>query len=132
MLALFYADDGYLASRREDVLQEAMDTLVSLFERVGLITNTSKTVSMTCVPGKIRTQQSERVYKNARCGFYTEKEWNRRTVECDICQKVMQARSLAGQLEAQHDVYRSRVIDMDLTIDRYPVICRARQSITGT
>ena len=55
LLAIFYADDGYIASRSKQQLQDALEILVDLFERVGLRTNTKKTKGMTCVPGKIRT-----------------------------------------------------------------------------
>ena len=33
--AIFYVDDTYLASRDTEILQRALDILVSLFERVG-------------------------------------------------------------------------------------------------
>ena len=33
--AIFYVDDAYLASRDTEILQRALDILVSLFERVG-------------------------------------------------------------------------------------------------
>ena len=41
--AIFYVDDAYLASRDAEFLQRALDLLVSLFGRVGLETNVSKT-----------------------------------------------------------------------------------------
>ena len=46
--ALFYADDGMLASCDPQWLQWAFTQLVGLFDRVGLNTNSGKTVSMTC------------------------------------------------------------------------------------
>ena len=64
-LAAFYADDGLLQSRDPVRLQAAADTLLGLFERAGLKTNTKKTQAMVCIPGKIRTCQSQQVY-NAR------------------------------------------------------------------
>ena len=48
--ALFYADDGMVASSDPRWLQWVFDTLVSLFERLGLRTNVSKTVSMVFRP----------------------------------------------------------------------------------
>ena len=48
--ALLYADDGMLASSNPQWLQWAFTQLVGLFDRVGLNTNTGKTVSMTCRP----------------------------------------------------------------------------------
>ena len=44
--ALFYADNGMVASSNLRWLQWAFDTLVSLFERVGLRRNVGKTVIM--------------------------------------------------------------------------------------
>ena len=44
--ALFYVDDGMVASSDPHWLQWAFDTLVSIFEIVGLLTNVGKTVSM--------------------------------------------------------------------------------------
>ena len=54
--AIFYVDSMYLASRGVEFLQLALDILVSLFERVGLERNTSKTQIMICTPGRIQTQ----------------------------------------------------------------------------
>jgi hypothetical protein len=54
--AIFYVDDVYLASQDAGFLQHALDAFVELFERVGLQTNTSKTLTMICTPGRIRTQ----------------------------------------------------------------------------
>ena len=51
IVACFYADDGLIAVRNPQVLQKAINTLVGLFERVGLKTNTTKTEAMTFVPG---------------------------------------------------------------------------------
>ena len=48
--ALFYADDGMLASSDPQWLQWAFTQLVGLFYRVGLHTNSGKTVRMTCRP----------------------------------------------------------------------------------
>ena len=45
--ALFYADDGIVASSDPCCLQWAFNALVGLFERVGLRNNVGKTVSMT-------------------------------------------------------------------------------------
>ena len=45
--ALFYADDGMLASSNPRWLQWAFNDLVSLFKCVGIHTNVGKTVRMT-------------------------------------------------------------------------------------
>ena len=57
--ALFYADDGMVASSDPRWLQWDFTTLVGLFDRVGLQTNVGKTVSMTCRPCPAAGNQSE-------------------------------------------------------------------------
>ena len=61
-LALFYVDDGYIASQNKEQLQEALDILIGLFEHAGPVTNVTKTKAMTCIPGYIRTRLSDNVY----------------------------------------------------------------------
>ena len=70
-LTLFYADDGAIGARDPTWLQQAIDVLASLFLRVGLETNTSKTQTMNCLPGHIATQQSLTGYK------HMQPRWNR-------------------------------------------------------
>ena len=48
--ALFYTDDGMVASSDPRWLQGAYNTLVGLFERVGMRTNVGKKVGMVCQP----------------------------------------------------------------------------------
>ena len=48
--ALFYADDGMVASSDPQWLQGALNTLVGLFDRVGMQTNVGKTVGIVCHP----------------------------------------------------------------------------------
>ena len=45
IVACFYADDGLIAARDPTTLQDAIDALITLFERAGLKTNTGKTGS---------------------------------------------------------------------------------------
>ena len=66
--ALFYADDGMVASSDPRWLQWVFDTLVSLFERVGLRTNVGKTVSMVCRPFQAAGNQSEAPYGRRMTG----------------------------------------------------------------
>ena len=61
--ALFYADDGMVALSDPRWLQWAFNTLVGLFDRVGLHTNLGKTVSMTCRPRQTTGNQSEVAYR---------------------------------------------------------------------
>jgi hypothetical protein len=49
--AIFYVDDAYLATRDPNFLQVALNSLVSLFECVGLESNVKKMKTMICTPG---------------------------------------------------------------------------------
>ena len=104
-LVAFYADDGLIQARCPERLQAAFDILIGLFERVGLVTNTRKTKAMVCIPGRIRTRLTDDVYNNSRVGLMSREDWNRRRVECDICQQEVSAESLTSHLETQHGVY---------------------------
>jgi hypothetical protein len=46
-------DDAYIAAQDPVFLQQAIDSLVSAFERTGLETNITKTKAMICTPRKI-------------------------------------------------------------------------------
>ena len=63
LLACFYTDNSLIALRDPDFLQQAFDTLTDLFDWVGLKTNTTKTETMTFLPGIIRTCLSEDSYR---------------------------------------------------------------------
>ena len=57
--ALFYADDGMVASSDPCWIQWVFTTLVRLFDCVGLQINVGKTVSMNCRPCPAAGNQSE-------------------------------------------------------------------------
>ena len=59
--ALFYVDNGIVALSDPSWIQWAFDTLVSLFDRVGLRKNVGKTVSMVYRPCQAAGTQSEAV-----------------------------------------------------------------------
>jgi hypothetical protein len=61
--AIFFIDDAYLATRDPDFLQVALNSLVSLFERVGPGTNIKKMQTMNCTPGRRTTQLSTNSYR---------------------------------------------------------------------
>ena len=48
--ALFYANDGMVVSSDRTWLQGAFTAMLAIIDRVGLMTNTGKTVSMVCHP----------------------------------------------------------------------------------
>ncbi len=85
-LALFYADDAFLACRNHRMLQKALGALVWLFEKVGLMMNTKKTQLIICIPGKIRTRLSARLYgRGYNRDLPIAASWAARIVECDNC-----------------------------------------------
>ena len=49
-VALFYADDGMVASSDPQWLQGAFNAPVGLFDRVGMQTNVGNKVGMVCHP----------------------------------------------------------------------------------
>ena len=93
-LVAFYADDGVLLARCPEWLQESFTTLVSLFECIGLCTNTQKMKVMTCILGKIRVSHAEEVYNDYCLGASTHATRKHLRVECNICNKSIQAASL--------------------------------------
>ena len=101
--ALFYAEDGMVALSDSCWLKWAFNSLVGLFEHVGLRTNVGKTVSMTCRPCPAAGNQLEVAYgrKMTREGpTYREKLKER--VECGDCGKEMAAGSLEAHQMLQH------------------------------
>lgn len=133
--ALFYADDGYIASSDAETLQRSVDVLTGLFDRVGLKTNVDKTKVMTCIDARIRVRQSVESYTRSRAGYVSEREWSRRRVECEKCGKELNAKSMNRHLEEVHGVFRSRVLDREFVLDEHddrdPVTYSARKSASG-
>ena len=60
--SLFYVDDVMVASSDPCWLQGAFNTLVGLFDRVGLRTNVEKTVEMVCRSCQTAGNQSDAAY----------------------------------------------------------------------
>ncbi len=69
--AIFYVDNAFLTSWDVGFLQHALTLLVNLFERVGLQANMSKTQTMICTPGRIRTQLPSESYRRMQTGQVT-------------------------------------------------------------
>ena len=72
--ALFYADDSMVASSDPGWMQGAFDTLVGIFDRVGLRTNIRKTVRMVCRSCQAAGSQSEAAYKQRKIWRLAEDE----------------------------------------------------------
>ena len=105
-----YADDGMVASSDPRWLQWAFTTLVGLFERVGLKTNTGKTVSTTCRPCPAVGNRSEAAYGHTMTGeglTYLERKQER--VECRDCGMELAAGSLDIHRMTQHGKPKERL-----------------------
>ena len=101
--ALFYADDGLIASPDKEWLQQSFTVLVDLFARVGLRTNTDKTKVMVMLPASIRTYYSEHAYKRKLDGVGdTYRQRKRRRVSCTECGKDLSAGSIVSHMRSQH------------------------------
>ncbi len=83
-----------------------LDILVSLFESLGLETNTSKMHT----PGRIRTQLPTKLYRRLQQGCVTAVEWNARDIECTKCRKTMKTSSLHRHLAGMHGVNQQTVV----------------------
>ena len=107
--AVFYPDDGLMAARDPKTLQASFYILVSLFERVGLSTNTTKTEVMVFLPGRIRTGLSEDTYLSRMDALRRESRKERR-VECYVCWKEFAQGLLASHLASQHGIYHAHLL----------------------
>jgi exonuclease III len=91
---VFYADDGRLGGEDAVEVQAVLDLVSDSFERVGLDVNTSKTVSMT---NQIRFRNLQIAYSAKLRAQLRIPEFRRRwrqLVECDVCGKAVQRRSM--------------------------------------
>ncbi len=130
--AIFYVDDAYLAARDPDFLQVALNSLISLFECVGLETNIKKMQTMVCTHSRITTQLSTDAYR-CRHGYGThmKEQWDTRMVECRQCQEKMNASSLSHHLADLHEVYQQTVVAEELLDDQAGMLYRATTLANG-
>ncbi len=126
LFAIFYVDDGYIASSDANFLQEALTLLVATFKRTGLATNTKKTQAMVCTPGRIRLQLLTDLYTHLREGVAAGEETTRAVV-CHVCNKTLQARSLRPHLENAHEIYQQVVVPNDLLQERAGIRYKAER-----
>ncbi len=126
---IFYVDDAYLASWDLDFLQYVLTHLVHLFECIGLQINTTKTQTIICTPGRIRTQLPTESYRQMRQGQVSASDWNSCNVECWQCRKVLKASSLGRHLADIHDIYQQAVVANELLEGRPPVLYTVRTEL---
>jgi hypothetical protein len=109
LFAVFYIDDGYIASCNAEFLQEALNILIKTLKHVGLAMNMKKTQAMICTPGRIWVQLPTDSYKCMRKGVAAGEEPQRAMVR-HVCNKPLQARSLRLHLSSAHDIHQQVVV----------------------
>ena len=98
--AVFYADDGIVVSSDPTWLQGDFNALLDIFDRVGLLTNVRKTVSMVCNPCRAGAgNRTEEAYSRRVVGVrksYAERQGER--VACEECGEVIAVGSMLSHL----------------------------------
>ena len=95
----FYADDGRVENEDPRKLQNDINIICDLFERVGLKTNIKKTKFMVIRGPSAPRALEEGVY-NRMCGgrekggLMRYKVWRKQRTECEICQRSLKKDSL--------------------------------------
>jgi hypothetical protein len=102
-MALFYADDGLIENTDPKTLQADLDVIISLFEKLGLRTNETKTKYMIVRGPAAPAALREAVYNRGRTGDgETFLERRKADVECQVCGKGMKQGSLQRHMMQQH------------------------------
>ena len=98
--AVFYADNGMVVSSESAWLQGAFNALLAIVDRVGLLTNVGKTVSMVCHPcqaGAINRTEEAYGWRVTGMGrSYAERQ--RERVELGECGEVLAVGSMLSHL----------------------------------
>ena len=101
--ALFYADDGIVASSDPHWILGAFNTLVGLFDRVGLQENVMKTVDMVCHPCQAAGNLTTEAYGRKFIGVGpTYRERLKGQVACGECREMLAVGSLLSHMMTQH------------------------------
>ena len=111
--ASFYADDGLVENTEANILQKDLDTLIELFERVGLETNEIKTKYMiirgAAAPKAMTKEVYDKIKRRGRKvrwkdGRDRQAEKRRARVQCRICNLYMCQGSLDRHMKEQHNI----------------------------
>ncbi len=73
-------------------------------------------------PGRIREGYIEEGYAKYKSQTVTAADKKRRRVDCEICGASLVARSYQSDLESQHDVFRSMVLQRDIMVSHPAVV----------
>ena len=105
----FYADDGLVENTNKEQLQNDINTIIKLFQKVGLQANEKKTKFMIVRGPKAPKQMSTEVCNNIsrrRRGLkptMSYKEKCSQDVECTICGKQLKGISLPRHMRTLHN-----------------------------
>ena len=104
--ALFYAEDGAIYNINSDSLQNDLNIIISLFENVGLRTNSMKTKCMITKGMNISLALSKEKYSSLlKRGNKCKQESDRETkTKCEICKKVLTKRVLKKHMLRVHRI----------------------------
>lgn len=118
---IFYADDGLIATSNARMAQEAINHITSLFSRMGLQMNATKTKTVLGQPAELHHSISAASYERRMTGIgLTYVERKRQIVECPKCQKQMQQVALQNHLMSVHQEYNRSQRRRDL-FEKYQV-----------
>ena len=85
-------------------IQGVFNALVAIFDRVGLLTDVGKTVSIVCHPCQAGSgNRTEEAYGRRVTGMgrsYAERQWKK--VECGECGEVLAVGSMSSHLMTRH------------------------------
>ena len=101
--ALFYAKDGMVALLDPVWIQGAFNTLVGLFDRIGLRTNVGKTVGMVFHLCKVTGNLIKEAYRRRITGMGPSyRERIKDQMACRECGEMLATGSLSIHLMTQH------------------------------
>ena len=106
MAVYLYSDNRIIALTRSTRLQQDFDTLIYIFDLVGLRTNLLKTVRMACRSCCALGGQSAEAYGIQMTGGGSFWYRLRQRVQCPDCGVDLVARSLESHQQFQHGVSR--------------------------
>jgi hypothetical protein len=110
--AKLYDDDGVLASTTAPELQDSVNNMVEIFERVNIKTNTSKKNSMTCQPRPEQGHLSDHAYKRMMdTSGESYRAHQKRCVICPLCDAGMEQGYLSRHLRQVHGLSETPLVD---------------------
>ena len=114
--ACFYADDGLIQHRDPKILQNDLDYMISLFGKVGLRPNATKTKFMVFrgapTPRAKKREDYNKIRRKRRKAplVSSTREWRLLRTTCAVCGKEITKASLKRHMETQHSVTTNKYV----------------------